>query len=151
MTRITKSPHPFEHHEVDLLNAGDADLKEIASTLGLGLSLDEFRHIRDGYVVRERKATDLELQTYDQTWSEHCSHKTFGGIIHTPEETVDGLLKTYFRGLIDESDATVGALRETLTILSAALGTEHALWYQLILRSAAAKADASTRPVRLTD
>jgi phosphoribosylformylglycinamidine synthase len=102
MTRITRSPHPFEHHEVDLLNASDADLKEIASTLSLGLSLDELRHIRNGYVVRERKATDLELQTYDQTWSEHCSHKTFGGIIHTPEGTVDGLLKTYFRSLIDE-------------------------------------------------
>jgi phosphoribosylformylglycinamidine synthase len=102
MIRITRSPHPFEHHEVDLLNAGDADLKEIASTLGLGLSLDELRHIRDSYVVRERKATDVEIQTYDQTWSEHCSHKTFGGIIHTPEETVDGLLKTYFRSLVDE-------------------------------------------------
>jgi phosphoribosylformylglycinamidine synthase len=102
MTRITRIPHPFEHHEVDLLNASDADLKEIASTLGLGLSLDELRHIRDGYVVRERKATDLELQTYDQTWSEHCSHKTFGGIIHTPEGTVDGLLKTFFMSLIDE-------------------------------------------------
>jgi phosphoribosylformylglycinamidine synthase len=102
MTRITRSPHPFEHHEVDLLNASDDDLKEIASTLGLGLSLDELRHIRDAYVVRERKATDLELQTYDQTWSEHCSHKTFGGIIHTPEGTVDGLLKTFFMSLIDE-------------------------------------------------
>jgi phosphoribosylformylglycinamidine synthase len=102
MTRIARSPHPFEHHEVDLLNAGDDDLKVIASNLDLGLSLDELRHIRDGYVVRERKATDLELQTYDQTWSEHCSHKTFGGIIHTPEGTVNGLLKTYFRSLIDE-------------------------------------------------
>ncbi|MDP7207167.1 MAG: AIR synthase-related protein [Candidatus Bathyarchaeota archaeon] len=102
MARITRSPHPFEHHDVDLLNASDDDLREIASTLGLGLSIDELRHIRDGYVVRERKATDLELQTYDQTWSEHCSHKTFAGIIHTPEGTVDGLLKTYFRSLIDE-------------------------------------------------
>ncbi|MEE8355073.1 MAG: phosphoribosylformylglycinamidine synthase subunit PurL, partial [Candidatus Bathyarchaeia archaeon] len=102
MTRITRSPHPFEHREVDLLNASDADLKEIASTLGLGLSLDELRHIRDGYVLRERSATDLEIQTYDQTWSEHCSHKTFGGIIHTPEGTVDGLLKTFFKSLIDE-------------------------------------------------
>jgi phosphoribosylformylglycinamidine synthase len=102
MTRITKSLHTFAHREIDLLNASDDDLQEIASTLGLGLSLIELRHIRDGYVVRERKATDLELQTYDQTWSEHCSHKTFGGIIHTPEGTVDGLLKTYFISLIDE-------------------------------------------------
>ncbi len=102
MTRIARSPHPFEHHTIDLLNATDDDLREIAETLGLGLSLQELRYIRDHYVVQERKATDVELQTYDQTLSEHCSHKTFGGVIHTPEGTVDGLLKTYFRSLIDE-------------------------------------------------
>ena len=102
MTRISRSPHPFEHHTIDLLNATDDDLKEIAQTFGLGLSLQELRYIRDHYVVQERKATDVELQTYDQTMSEHCSHKTFKGIIHTPEGTVDGLLKTYFRSLIDE-------------------------------------------------
>ena len=102
MSRIDRSYHPFELHFIDLLNATDDDLKEIAETLGLGLSLQELRYIRDHYVVQERKATDVELQTYDQTLSEHCSHKTFGGIIHTPEGTVDGLLKTYFRSLIDE-------------------------------------------------
>jgi len=102
MTRIDRSPHPFEHHTIDLLNATDDDLKEIAQTFGLGLSLQELRYIRDHYVVQERKATDVELQTYDQTMSEHCSHKTFKGIIHTPEGTVDGLLKTYFKSLIDE-------------------------------------------------
>ena len=102
MTRISRSPHPFEHHTIDLLNATDDDLKEIAQTFGLGLSLQELRYVQDHYVVQERKATDIELQTYDQTMSEHCSHKTFKGIIHTPEGTVDGLLKTYFRSLIDE-------------------------------------------------
>jgi phosphoribosylformylglycinamidine synthase len=102
MTRISRSPRLFEHHTIDLLNATDDDLKEIAQTFGLGLSLQELRYVRDHYVVQERKATDVELQTYDQTMSEHCSHKTFKGIIHTPEGTVDGLLKTYFRSLIDE-------------------------------------------------
>ena len=102
MTRIARSLHPFEHHTIDLLNATDDDLKEIAQTLGLGLSLPELRYVRDHYIVQERTATDVELQTYDQTMSEHCSHKTFKGIIHTPEGTVDGLLKTYFRSLIDE-------------------------------------------------
>jgi phosphoribosylformylglycinamidine synthase II len=102
MNRLATSPYPFEHHTIDLLNATDEDLREIAETLGMGLTLQELRYIRDHYVVQERKATDVELQTYDQTMSEHCSHKTFKGIIHTPEGTVDGLLKTYFMGLIDE-------------------------------------------------
>lgn len=102
MSRITESNLPFSHHLVDLLNATDDDLIEIGETLGLGLSLDELRYIHDHYVLLERKATDFELQTFDQTMSEHCSHKTFAGVIDTPEGRVNGLLKTYFKSLIDE-------------------------------------------------
>ncbi len=102
MSRVTESGHPFSHHVVDLLNASDDELREIAEALGLGLSLDELRYIADHYVLRERRATDIELQTFDQTMSEHCSHKTFKGLIHTPEGAVDGLLRTYFMRLIDE-------------------------------------------------
>jgi phosphoribosylformylglycinamidine synthase II len=102
MSRIARSPHPFEHFTIDLLNATDDDLREVAETLGLGLNLDELRYIRDHYLIQERKTTDVELQTFDQTLSEHCSHKTFAGVIHTPEGTVNGLLKTYLRCLIDE-------------------------------------------------
>ncbi len=102
MSRVTESGHPFSHHLIDLLNVSDDELRGIAETLGLGLSLEELRYIADHYVLRERRATDIELQTFDQTMSEHCSHKTFKGLIHTPEGTVDGLLKTYFRSLIDE-------------------------------------------------
>ncbi len=102
MSRITHAGHPFDLHDIDLLNATDDDLRQIAETLGLGLTLPELRYIRDHYLIRERRATDVELQTYDQTLSEHCSHKTFRGVIHTPEGTIDGLLRTYLRSLIDE-------------------------------------------------
>ena len=102
MSRVTLSNKPFSHHLVDLMNAGDGELKEVAGQLGLGLSLEELRYIRDHYLLRERRATDIELQTFDQTMSEHCSHKTFKGRIRTPEGVVDGLLSTYFRKLIDD-------------------------------------------------
>jgi phosphoribosylformylglycinamidine synthase len=102
MNRVERSPHPFEHYTVDLLNASDDELKEISGTLGLGLSLLELRYIRDHYLIQERKTTDVELQTFDQTLSEHCSHKTFAGVIHTPDGTVNGLLRTYLKSLIDE-------------------------------------------------
>ncbi len=102
MSRVTESKLPFSHHVVDLMNATDEELIEIKDELGMGLTLDELRYIRDHYIVREKKATDLELQTFDQTMSEHCSHKTFAGIIDTPEGRVNGLLKTYFMSLIDE-------------------------------------------------
>ncbi|KON31312.1 hypothetical protein AC482_01060, partial [miscellaneous Crenarchaeota group-15 archaeon DG-45] len=102
MNRITRSPHPFEHLAVDLKEAGDDELGEIAASLGLGLTLDEMRAIRDHYAAVGRVASDVELQTYDQTWSEHCSHKTFKGVIETPLGTVDGLLGTYIRRVLEE-------------------------------------------------
>jgi len=102
MSCAVRSPTPFEHYTIDLLNATDDDLKRIAEALGLGLSIPELRRIRDHYVIRERKATDTELQTYDQTWSEHCIHKTFKGVIETSEGEIDGLLRTYIRRVVEE-------------------------------------------------
>lgn len=102
MNRVKETDLPFSHHTIDFMNALDEDLVDIRKQLGLGLTLDELRYIRDHYILRERKATDIELQTFDQTMSEHCSHKTFAGVIETPEGKVDGLLKTYFKSLIDE-------------------------------------------------
>ncbi|MGD0803185.1 MAG: phosphoribosylformylglycinamidine synthase subunit PurL [Candidatus Bathyarchaeia archaeon] len=102
MSRIKKSPLSFEHFEIDLLNAGDAELSDIGKALGLGLSITELQYIRDHYLIRERKATDVELQTYDQTFSEHCSHKTFRGFVETRDGRVDGLLKTYIRSVVEE-------------------------------------------------
>ena len=102
MSRITRSPQPFEHFQIDLLNAKDGELREIGKTLGLGLNIEELRYIRDHYLLRERKATDVELQTYDQTFSEHCSHKSFRGVVLTPDGRVDGLLKTYIRRVVEE-------------------------------------------------
>ena len=102
MSRIVKSELPYKHYEIDLLNVKDEELKQIAERFGLGLSLEELRYIADTYVLQERKATDIELQTFDQTMSEHCSHKTFSALIETPEGKVDGLLKTYIRKVYDE-------------------------------------------------
>ena len=102
MSRITRGPQPFEYFEVDLLNAKDEELMDIEKTLGLGLSLEELCYVRDHYTIQERKATDVELQTYDQTFSEHCSHKSFRGVVVTPEGRVDGLLKTYIKQVVEE-------------------------------------------------
>ncbi|MDR1744329.1 MAG: phosphoribosylformylglycinamidine synthase subunit PurL, partial [Planctomycetota bacterium] len=46
-----------------------------------------------------RNPTDIELETIAQTWSEHCSHKTFRGKVRYREnggdvEIIDNLLKT---------------------------------------------------------
>jgi phosphoribosylformylglycinamidine synthase II len=102
LNRIRRSPLPPPTSLIDLRGAGDDELVEIAGALGLGLSLEELRCIRDHYTRLGRDASDVELQTYDQTWSEHCFHKTFKGLIETPEGMVDGLLKTYIRRVVEE-------------------------------------------------
>ncbi|KYH36465.1 MAG: phosphoribosylformylglycinamidine synthase II [Candidatus Bathyarchaeota archaeon B23] len=102
MRRIKRSPHPFEHYLIELRGASRGELMEVAEALGLGLTPEEMEAIRDYYTLSNRPATDVELQTYDQTWSEHCYHKTFKGVIETPDGVVDGLLKTYIRRVVEE-------------------------------------------------
>jgi phosphoribosylformylglycinamidine synthase len=76
----------------DLREAEDADLLEISSCMGLALSLHEMKAIKEEF---GRPLTDVELQTFGQTWSEHCIHKTFRGVVETESGTVESLLKTY--------------------------------------------------------
>lgn len=52
------------------------------------------RRIQEYYRKLGREPTDVELETFAQTWSEHCVHKTFKGIIHYDGEEIDGLLKS---------------------------------------------------------
>ncbi|MBI3987593.1 MAG: phosphoribosylformylglycinamidine synthase, partial [Lentisphaerae bacterium] len=96
------------------LSGSDADLLKLSRDKLLSCSLDEMRAIRDYFrrpaVVAARKAmglpdapTDVEVESVAQTWSEHCKHKIFAGIVHYTdengkEETIDSLFKTYIRG-----------------------------------------------------
>jgi len=71
----------------------------------LALNLQEMQAIQHHYREQGREPTSVELETIAQTWSEHCSHKTFKATIryrvldtqHTVlrEETIYGLLKHY--------------------------------------------------------
>jgi phosphoribosylformylglycinamidine synthase II len=83
----------------------DAQLLEVSRAGLLSLNLDEMRTIQHHYQELGRDPTDVELETLAQTWSEHCSHKTFKAIITYREtdssgtaqtsETIPGLLKHY--------------------------------------------------------
>ena len=57
--------------------------------------------IQTYYRTKARDPSDVELETIAQTWSEHCSHKTFRADItltHDKQpEKIPGLLKTYIR------------------------------------------------------
>lgn len=64
-----------------LLPADNKQLEEISARGQLSLNLSEMRAIQNYYKLIKRDPTDVELETIAQTWSEHCVHKTFKGII----------------------------------------------------------------------
>jgi phosphoribosylformylglycinamidine (FGAM) synthase-like enzyme/phosphoribosylformylglycinamidine (FGAM) synthase PurS component len=90
---------------IPLLNMTNDQLLELSKTGLLSLNLDEMRAIQQHYREQGREPADVELETLAQTWSEHCSHKTFKATIHYREldsdgnllehETINGLLRQY--------------------------------------------------------
>ncbi len=63
-------------HQVNIFGASDEELGEISREMGLALSLDEMKLIREYFRRRQRNPTDLELQALGQAWSEHCCYKS---------------------------------------------------------------------------
>jgi len=105
--RLVEPPQPHAPRiaTIGLRGADDAELQRISRAGVLALELQEMQAIREYYVEIERDPTDGELETLAQTWSEHCSHKTFKALIEYREavaggpeipSTIDGLLKTFF-------------------------------------------------------
>ncbi|NTV63178.1 MAG: phosphoribosylformylglycinamidine synthase subunit PurL, partial [Oscillochloris sp.] len=62
---------------VPLRQADDEELLRISRAGVLALDLSEMRAVRDYFAQLGRDPSDGELETIAQTWSEHCSHKTF--------------------------------------------------------------------------
>jgi phosphoribosylformylglycinamidine synthase len=73
-------------------------LERLSRQRMLSLSREEMLAIQRHYTVLGRDPTDAELETFAQTWSEHCQHKTFRGAIDMPGRRMRNLLKsTVFR------------------------------------------------------
>ena len=104
---------------IPLKNLTDEELIKLSQERILALNLEEMKTIRDYYlrpgIQEERKKqglpadpTDVELEVFAQTWSEHCKHKEFNALIHYKdldtgeEKTVDSLFKTYIKASTDE-------------------------------------------------
>jgi phosphoribosylformylglycinamidine synthase len=76
------------------LDVGDSELMAISRDRQLSLSLDEMKALKSHYKKLGRPATDIELETFAQTWSEHCCHKTFRGDVEIDGKVIRNLLKT---------------------------------------------------------
>jgi hypothetical protein len=70
------------------------------------------RALRDYYRKFGRNPTDVELETFAQTWSEHCKHKIFNAAIEYTDdgrkESIDSLFKTYVVGSTNRIRQTLG-------------------------------------------
>lgn len=97
MSGPERKPAVSSHHKIDLIQSSSDNLRSISHKLGLGLNLEEMEAIKNHFAKTRRNPTDVELQTFDQTWSEHCIHKTFKGRIVAPsgKTVANNLLRTY--------------------------------------------------------
>ena len=74
----------------------------------LSLNLAEMKVVRAYFKKKKKNPTDVELETVAQTWSEHCVHKTFRGIIDFDGRKIDNLLKTtIMRATAEAQSATL--------------------------------------------
>ncbi|MCC7013623.1 MAG: phosphoribosylformylglycinamidine synthase subunit PurL [Planctomycetes bacterium] len=78
---------------IALRDANDATLEHISRAGHLSLTLLEMQAIRAHFADLGRDPTSAELETLAQTWSEHCKHKTFAGVIDYDGERIENLLK----------------------------------------------------------
>ena len=99
---------------VQLLGLDDAGLEKVSKDRDLFLDRAEMRTIQEYYAKLQRDPTDIELEMLAQTWSEHCVHKTFRGVIEYSEqngegetertEVIDNLLKSTIARATNELD-----------------------------------------------
>jgi phosphoribosylformylglycinamidine synthase II len=97
---------------ISLTRMSDDQLLELSRSSLLALNLAEMRTIQAYFRELGREPTDVELETLAQTWSEHCSHKTFRATINYREvdragnvlemETIHNLLKQYIMRATNE-------------------------------------------------
>jgi phosphoribosylformylglycinamidine synthase subunit PurSL len=62
-------------------------LAALSKERSLFLSVIEMEAIANHYRSLHRDPTDIELETFAQTWSEHCIHKTFKALLITDQGT----------------------------------------------------------------
>ncbi|MCI0504243.1 phosphoribosylformylglycinamidine synthase subunit PurL [Candidatus Micrarchaeota archaeon] len=99
------------------LHMGKERFEALVKERLLSLSYDEFTAIKayfkdEKFLEARKKAgldnkiTDVELEAFAQTWSEHCKHKIFNAMIQYDEDgekhAINSLFKTFIRGATEQ-------------------------------------------------
>jgi len=66
---------------VKLIGLSDEALTKLSREAHLFLSLEEMKAVQAHYASQGRDPREIELETFAQTWSEHCVHKTLKATI----------------------------------------------------------------------
>ena len=83
---------------VPIRELDDTALLKLSRDGHLFLSLTEMHAVRDHFRTIHRDPTDIELETFAQTWSEHCVHKTLKSTIHYKSALADPSSDISFHG-----------------------------------------------------
>jgi len=123
-----KLPKPVFSHPVLAepvsLELDDVGLEKLSKDRFLALTVEELKHIRSYYadatVVKARALqglppapTDLELEVFAQTWSEHCKHKIFSAEIaykgpKGETATINSLYKSFIKKATKDVEKACG-------------------------------------------
>ncbi len=110
-----------EYYKAIDLNVTDEQLMKISEDGVLSFSLEEMVIIREYYqspIISEARKnlglpaspTDIELELFAQTWSEHCKHKIFAADIEykngNETKQIHSLFKTYIKDSADKLKKT---------------------------------------------
>jgi phosphoribosylformylglycinamidine synthase len=77
-------------------------LAAVSAERKLALSIEDMQAIQAQYVAWERDPTEVELEVWAQTWSEHCKHRVLNARITYTDadgqtQVIDSLFDTYIR------------------------------------------------------
>ena len=101
---VHAKPYRFRENIVKLRGLTAPELDGLSKSGLLALSRAEMIALRRYFETLGRDPTDVELETFAQTWSEHCQHKTFKGLIDIDGRKVKNLLKSTVFKLTQELD-----------------------------------------------
>ena len=103
-----------EFSEISLLDADDEKLELISKERMLALSLDEMKVIQERFREKNRNPSDAEMETFAQTWSEHCKHKTFNSRIKFKNNGKEEFFENLFKETIVAATQEISGKKDWL-------------------------------------
>lgn len=116
------------YYNIINLDVNDNELKKISDESLLSLSIEEMKAIHEYYkrenVIEHRNKiglplspTDVELEVFAQTWSEHCKHKIFAADINYKNNQESKKISSLFKTFIKKSTEVIQKNRNDLLSL----------------------------------